>query len=114
MTFHGARPGARRLRLLSAARAILLGALTAGAAAVAHAQADSGTYVVRDFRFDDGSTLPELRLHYVTLGKPGRDAVLIMHGTGGSARQFLQPIFAGELFGAGQPLDTATHFVILP
>lgn len=119
MTSNGAPPGARRLRLLPAARGILLGALTAGAltagaVSTARAQADSGTYVIRNFRFDDGSTLPELRLHYVTLGAPGRDAVLVIHGTGGSSRQFLQPIFAGELFGAGQPLDTATHFVILP
>ena len=81
-------------------RGILLGALTAGAltagtVSTARAQADSGTYVIRNFRFDDGSTLPELRLHYVTLGAPGRDAVLIIHGTGGSSRQFLQAIFAG-------------------
>lgn len=118
MTSNAAPPGTRRLRLLPAARAILLGALAAGAltaaAPPARAQADSGTYVIRNFRFDDGSTLPELRLHYVTLGKPGRDAVLIIHGTGGSSGQFLQPVFAGELFGAGQPLDTATHFIILP
>jgi homoserine O-acetyltransferase len=114
MTSNGARLVARRWRLLPAARGILLGALTAGAAAAAHGQADSGTYVIRDFRFSDGGMLPELRLHYVTLGAPGRDAVLIVHGTGGSSRQFLQPVFADELFGAGQPLDTATHFIILP
>lgn len=96
-----------RLTLAAAAPAL-------GAAPRAHAQADSGTYVIRDFRFADSSTLPELRLNYVTLGAPGRDAVLIIHGTGGSSRQFLQPIFAGELFNAGQPLDTATHFIILP
>lgn len=98
----------------AALRALTAGALAVAAAPAAHAQADSGTWVVRDFRFADGSTLPELRLHYVTLGNSGRDAVLIIHGTGGSSQQFLQPIFAGELFGAGQPLDTATHFIILP
>ena len=81
MTSNAAPLGARRLRLLPATRGILLGTLTAGAltaAAVstARAQADSGTYVIRNFRFDDGSTLPELRLHYVTLGAAGRDAVL--------------------------------------
>ena len=102
-----------RRRLWPAARATLIAALTAGAMTAAHAQADSGTYVIPTFRFEDGGTLPELRLHYVTLGAPGRDAVLIIHGTGGSSRQFLTPVFAGELFGAGQPLDTATHFVIL-
>ena len=85
------------------------------------AQAESGSVVLRNFRFASGETLPELRLHYVTLGRPRRDAagmvrnaVLILHGTGGSGRQFLSPLFAGELFGPGQPLDTATHYVILP
>jgi homoserine O-acetyltransferase/O-succinyltransferase len=80
-----------------------------------------GDFVMRDFRFADGSTLPELRIHYVTLGRPRRDAsgrtrnaVLILHGTTGNGRNFLGPAFAGELFGPGQLLDTATHFVILP
>jgi len=80
-----------------------------------------GDFVVRDFRFGDGSALPKLRIHYTTLGRPRRDAagrvrnaVLILHGTTGSGRGFLAPAFAGELFGPGQPLDTATHYVILP
>lgn len=77
-------------------------------------QGDSGSFVVRNFRFTSGETLPELRLHYRTLGRPGRDAVLILHGTGGSGSQFLSPLFAAELYGAGQPLDTATHYIILP
>jgi homoserine O-acetyltransferase/O-succinyltransferase len=87
----------------------------------AAAQGDTGTYVLTSFRFASGEMLPELRLHYRTLGKPRRDAtnrvrnaVLILHGTGGSGRQFLSPLFAGELFGPGQPLDTATHYLILP
>jgi homoserine O-acetyltransferase len=76
--------------------------------------------VVKDFRFRHGETLPELRLHYRTLGSPAREggritnAVLILHGTGGSGAQFLQPQFAGELFGAGQLLDTAKYYIILP
>src|SRR6266705_3658163 len=89
-----------------------------GAAAPTPAEGD---YVVRDFKFRSGETLPELRLHYTTLGKPARDAqgrvtnaVLILHGTGGSGRQFLQPQFAGELFGPGQLLDAARYFIILP
>ena len=77
-------------------------------------QGDTGSYVIRDFRFASGETLPELRLHYRTLGRPGKNAVLILHGTGGSGSQFLSPLFAGELYGAGQPLDTATHYLILP
>ena len=80
-----------------------------------------GDYVRRDFHFKSGETLAELRLHYMTLGKPERDvkgkvtnAVLILHGTGGSGRQFLSPQFADVLFGPGQLLDTSRYFVILP
>src|SRR6266478_1439532 len=87
----------------------------AGAAAI------EGDHVIRDFHFASGETLPELRLHYTVLGKPRRDsrgkvtnAVLILHGTGGSGTQFLQPIFAGELFGPGQLLDSNRYFIILP
>jgi len=84
-------------------------------------RADEGDFVVKDFRFRNGETIPELRLHYRTLGTPARDAaghvsnaVMILHGTGGTGAQFLQPQFAGELFGAGQLLDTAKYYIILP
>ena len=80
-----------------------------------------GNYIVRDFRFQSGETLPEVRMHYATIGKPEKDAngrttnaVLILHGTGGSGQQFLRPIFAGELFGPGQLLDARKYFLILP
>ena len=80
-----------------------------------------GDYVTRDFHFASGALLPELRLHYTTLGRPQRDtsghvrnAVLILHGTGGDGHQFLDARFAGELFGPGQPLDVARYYVILP
>src|SRR5712664_2481595 len=80
-----------------------------------------GDYVAKNFKFRSGETLSELRLHYTTLGKPERNAegrvtnaVLILHGTGGSGSQFLQPIFAGELFGPGQLLDATRYFIILP
>jgi len=80
-----------------------------------------GDFTLRDFTFASGETLPELRLHYTTLGRPSRDAqgvvrnaVLILHGTGGSGRAFLNERFAGHLFGPGQPLDASTHFLILP
>jgi homoserine O-acetyltransferase len=80
-----------------------------------------GDFVVKNFKFRSGETLPELRLHYTTLGKPVRNAdgrvtnaVLILHGTGGTGSQFLQPIFAGELFGPGQLLDVTRYFIILP
>jgi len=78
-------------------------------------------YIVHDFHFKSGETLADLRLHYRTLGKPARDAsgrvtnaVLILHGTGGSGRQFLLPQFAGVLYGPGQLLDAERYFIILP
>ncbi len=80
-----------------------------------------GDYVVHDFHFASGEMLPELRLHYTTLGKPRRDAhgkvsnaVLILHGTGGSGRSLLNDHFAGVLFGRGQLLDSSKYYIILP
>jgi homoserine O-acetyltransferase/O-succinyltransferase len=81
-----------------------------------------GDYTIRDFKFRSGETLPELRLHYRTIGEPKPDArgkttnaVLIMHGTTGSGAQFVpRPEFADELFGKGQPLDATKFFIILP
>ncbi len=80
-----------------------------------------GDYSIRDFKFSSGETLPELRIHYRTLGEPKKDAqgkttnaVLIMHGTTGSGGQFFRPEFAGELFRPGQPLDATKFFIVLP
>ncbi len=80
-----------------------------------------GDYISHDFHFKSGETLPELRLHYTTLGTPVRDAqghvtnaVLILHGTGGSGGQFLRPQFANELFKPGQLLDAARYYIVLP
>ena len=80
-----------------------------------------GDFVVHNFKFHSGESLPDVRLHYTTLGKPARDAqgrttnaVLILHGTGGSGHQFLAPYFAGELFGSGQLLDAMRYFIVLP
>lgn len=80
-----------------------------------------GDYVAKNFLFRSREMLPELRLHYTTLGKPFYDergrvtnAVLILHGTGGSGRGFLQPIYARELFGPGQLLDSNKYYIILP
>ena len=79
-----------------------------------------GDYVIKGFTFTSGETLPELRIHYLTFGKPVKDArgmvrnaVLIGHGTGGSADGFLRPQFAGELFGPGQPLDATKYFIVM-
>ncbi|HEV2746990.1 MAG TPA: alpha/beta fold hydrolase [Allosphingosinicella sp.] len=102
----------------------LLAALVAAPAAAQSPYADrlkEGEVVLRGFRFGSGERLPELRIHYATLGTPRRDAagrianaVMVLHGTGGSGRQFVQPQFASELFGPGQPLDLARYYVILP
>jgi homoserine O-acetyltransferase len=80
-----------------------------------------GDYAIHDFKFTSGETLPELRLHYRTLGKVEKDAqgkthnaILIMHGTTGSGAQFIRPEFAGELFGKDQPLDAMKFFIVLP
>ena len=80
-----------------------------------------GDYVAHNFHFRSGETLPELRLHYTTFGKAEHDAsgkttnaVLILHGTGGSGHQFLSQVFADVLFGPGQPLDATRYFIVLP
>ncbi len=102
----------------------LLIALAAALTATASAQTPAaypapveGDFIARNFVFTTGDTLPELRLHYTTIGTPkdgGRNAVLIMHGTGGSGRGFLSQGFAGRLFGPGQLLDATRYFIILP
>jgi len=119
---------------IRSSRVTLTGALCAAAACLcavpASARADAppsaprpveGDYVIPNFRFASGETLPELRLHYTTLGKAHRDAhgrvnnaVLILHGTGGSGRSFLADRFAGVLFGKGQLLDANRYYIILP
>jgi len=108
--------------ILAAALALVAG-LTGGAwgEPAALPQPREADLVVHDFHFRSGESLPILRLHYMTLGEPARDAagevtnaVLILHGTGGSGRQFLSPQFAGELFAPGQLLDARRYFIILP
>jgi homoserine O-acetyltransferase len=80
-----------------------------------------GDFTIKDFRFAGGETLPELRIHYRTFGTPRRDdkgvvrnAVLILHGTTGDGSNFLGKIFAGQLFGKGQPLDAERYYLVLP
>jgi len=82
---------------------------------------ESGDYVLRDFHFQSGEVLPELRMHYRTFGAAQRDgkgivtnAVLILHGTTGNGSNFLRPEFAGELFGKGQILDATRYYLVLP
>ncbi len=93
---------------------VVLVLLAAPALAADYPAPSENSWVVRDFRFHTGETLPELRLHYTTVGAPGGEPVLILHGTTGSGAGFLTPGFAGELFGPGQPLDARRYYVILP
>ena len=95
----------RRLSLL----ALLL------AAVAVHAQTPKeADFVVKDFHFRSGETLPEVRIHYATIGTPGTKAVLVLHGTGGSLQQFLNDRFAGVLFKPGGIFDATTHFIVIP
>ena len=101
--------------------ALLLGVIGAARAVPEPLRHVEGDYVAENFRFASGETLPELRLHYTLMGKPHRDAhghvdnaVLILHGTGGSGRSFLTERFEGVLFGKGQLLDATRYFIILP
>jgi|CZKZ01.1.fsa_nt_gi homoserine O-acetyltransferase len=80
-----------------------------------------GTVVLPDFRFGSGETLPQLKLHHLTLGTPHRNAaghtdnaVLLLHGTGGNAHSLMNPLFSNVLFGPGAPLDITKYFLILP
>lgn len=73
-----------------------------------------GVWVAKDFRFNTGETLPELKLGYATVGEPTGEPVVILHGTAGSASSMLTPAFAGELFGAGQALDASKYYIIIP
>jgi homoserine O-acetyltransferase/O-succinyltransferase len=100
----------------------LLSVLLAGvASATDYPTPTEDDFTIQDFKFRSGEAMPELRIHYRTLGKPEKDAegrtknaVLIMHGTTGSGAQFIRPEFAGELFGQDQPLDAAKFFIVLP
>ena len=74
----------------------------------------TGSWIVKDFKFHTQEVLPELRLAYTTVGAPTGEPVLVLHGTTGSANSMLNPAFAGELFGLGQPLDATKYFIILP
>ena len=111
-------PGSARGAVLTGLLAALLAAPATGASYPPPAEGD---FLIRDFRFASGESLPELRMHYRTFGTPRADArgvvhnaVLILHGTGGSGASLVRAEFAGELFGAGQPLDAARFFIVLP
>ncbi len=96
-------------------------ALPASPSSAQYPEPQQGDFTIRDFPFATGEVLPELKLRYYTLGKSEKDAtgrvrnaVLVLHGTGGSGRGFLTEQFAGALFGPGMPLDAARYYIILP
>lgn len=92
--------------------AVLSLALTARAAE--YPTPKEGDATIKDFTFHTGEVLPEMRLHYTTVGDPNGEPVVVVHGTTGSASSMLTPGFAGELFGPGQPLDAAKYYIIIP
>ena len=134
MVFHNEHTAASQQRVgrryaSSRALAVMLAAAISGTAAVAHAQSATGwaragaagDYVVRNFKFRSGDVLPELKLHYTTLGVPRKDgkgivrnAIMVLHGTGGAGTSFLSNSYAGELFAPGKLLDSSKFFIILP
>src|SRR5690349_13607759 len=101
---------------------LIAGLLSAARAGAADYPAPTeGDFVAHDFKFTSGGALPELRIHYRVLGQSQRDsqgvvrnALLIVHGTGGDGGSLMRPEFAGELFGPGQLLDVKRYFVVLP
>ena len=111
----------RRLLLVAV---VILGSLAGQAQTGAQAAqwpVKDGLYSIPNFRFGTGETLPDLKLHYITLGEPHRDAaghtdnaVLLLHGTGGNAHSLMNPVFSDVLFGPGKPLDIQKYFLILP
>ena len=96
----------------------VIAALAAFAAAASMAagypEPKAGDWVTHDFRFHTGEVMKDVRLHYVTVGDPKGEPVLVLHGTSGSSASMLTPHFAGELFGPGQPLDASRYYLILP
>jgi homoserine O-acetyltransferase len=102
------------MKKLGAALSAVLILMSAGAMAADYPAPKQGEWIAKDFKFHTGEVMGELRLHYTTVGEPRGEPVLVLHGTGGSAASMLTPAFAGELFGAGQPLDAQKYYIIIP
>jgi len=84
------------------------------AAAADYPAPKSGDWIAPNFKFHTGEVMPQLKLHYTTVGDPSGTPVVILHGSGGSAANVLMPAFAGELFGPDQPFDAAKYYIIIP
>jgi homoserine O-acetyltransferase/O-succinyltransferase len=102
------------MKLFRTPAAIAFALMSFSAVAADYPAPKQGDWVARDFKFHTGEVMPELRIHYTTVGEPSGQPVLVLHGTGLSAATMLTPAFAGELFGAAQPLDAAKYYIIIP
>jgi homoserine O-acetyltransferase/O-succinyltransferase len=102
------------MKFFRAAAALAFALASFSAAPADYPAPKQGDWIARDFKFHTGEVMAELRLHYTTVGEPTGRPVLMLHGTGGSGSGVLTPVFAGELFGAGQPLDASKYYIILP
>jgi len=102
------------LKFSHAVAAIAFALMPLSVSAADYPTPKEGQWIARDFKFHTGEVMPELRIHYTTVGDPSGQPVLVLHGTTGSAASMLTPAFAGELFGAGQPLDATKYFIIIP
>src|SRR5207302_648979 len=115
-------PSMRVRRLLVVLAVMAIPAFAFGAAgAASYPDQKEDDFVARDFKLQNGEVLSEVRLHYTTVGTPQRDAsgritnaVLMLHGTTGTGKNFLSPTLGGELFGPGQTLDASKYYLILP
>ena len=104
------------MRLFSSLAAGLaaVAAISSPAVAAGYPAPQPGDWIAHNFKFHDGEVLPAVKLHYVTIGKPSGEPVLILHGTFETSASLLTPNFAGALFGPGQPLDARKYFIIIP
>jgi homoserine O-acetyltransferase/O-succinyltransferase len=102
------------MRALRLALSMIFAVTSLAAMAADYPPPRQGDFIARDFKFHGGEVIAELKLHYTTVGEPTGQPVLVLHGSGGSAASMLTPAFAGELFGAGQPLDASKYFIIIP
>jgi homoserine O-acetyltransferase/O-succinyltransferase len=102
------------MKLIRAVIAAAFIAVSFSATAAEYPAPKQSEWTVRDFKFHTGEVMPELRLAYTTVGEPSGEPVVVLHGTTGSANSMLTANFAGELFGAGQPLDATKYFIIIP
>jgi homoserine O-acetyltransferase/O-succinyltransferase len=100
--------------MLKTIAVFVLTLFTFAASAADYPAPTHGDWIAHDFKFHTGEVIPQLKLHYTTIGDPGGTPIVVLHGTGGSAANMLTLAFAGELFGPGQPLDATRYFIVIP